>query len=535
MTTPMQRHAQGPTPADRAILGRDAEMAPNHGGGVAFLAGDWTQFQRFLILGTEGQTYYCTEKEQTLENVGVVARVAKEDGRRALRMAVDVTQAGRAMKKAPAIWTVAWLLKNHADVEVRREAAAAVPLVCNIGTDILMLVSMLKGFRHGFSRLTKKAIESWYTKRDPAALAFQLMKYQSREKFAHRDVLRLLRPSGHERNGEFDRVLRWATKGWEGSTDIPAPTDAMRILWAFERAKVADEKETISLIRDHRLPREGVRTEMLNSPAVWDALLDDMGATALVRNLGKMSAVGLLTPLSDAERRVSAKLSDESYVVKAKLHPLRTLLAIGTYAQGHGEKGGLTWKPVPQVGAALDTAFYNGFKGLVPTGKKHLLALDVSGSMGGRLSGHPLTCAQATAALAMVRARVESSYYVMGFTHNFIDLGIHGKMTLQQATGQTLRSDFGRTDISLPMRWALQNKIPVDVVEVYTDNELNTGMQPTHALDAYRHGMGRDVHQVVCAMTATRFTVADPADPKQLDVVGFDAALPEIVNAFLDA
>ena len=78
----------------------------------------------------------------------------------------------------------------------------------------------------------------------------------------------------------------------------------------------------------------------------------------------------------------------------------------------------------------------------------------------------------------------------------------------------------------------MKNKIEVDVVEIYTDNEVNSGIHPTAALDQYRQKMGRQVRQVVVGMQATGFTIADPKDPLQLDVAGFDTALPDIVNTF---
>ena len=37
---------------------------------------------------------------------------------------------------------------------------------------------------------------------------------------------------------------------------------------------------------------------------------------------------------------------------------------------------------------------------------------------------------------------------------------------------------------------------------------------------------------LVCAMEAVNFSIADPNDPGQLDVVGFDANLPETIRNF---
>lgn len=42
--------------------------------------------------------------------------------------------------------------------------------------------------------------------------------------------------------------------------------------------------------------REHIPTDLLNDRSVWAALLVKMPMTAMIRNLGKMSAVGLLTP-----------------------------------------------------------------------------------------------------------------------------------------------------------------------------------------------------------------------------------------------
>ena len=65
---------------------------------------------------------------------------------------------------------------------------------------------------------------------------------------------------------------------------------------------------------------------------------------------------------------------------------------------------------------ALDGAFYKAFANVEPTGKRHLIALDVSGSMGAQFGGTVLTCREATAALALVTMAVEPETHVVGFT-----------------------------------------------------------------------------------------------------------------------
>ncbi len=57
-------------------------------------------------------------------------------------------------------------------------------------------------------------------------------------------------------------------------------------------------------------------------------------------------------------------------------------------------------------------------------------------------------------------------------------------------------------------------------------------IHPHQALKQYRERMGIDARLVVVAMTATRNTIADPADPLQLDISGFDSAVPTLLADF---
>lgn len=84
--------------------------------------------------------------------------------------------------------------------------------------------------------------------------------------------------------------------------------------------------------------------------------------TAMIRNLGKMSAIELLKPLSSHAQRVCSQLKDESQLRKARIHPFTILQALTTYKNGRGEKGSLKWEVNQTVVDALDGAFYRAFK-----------------------------------------------------------------------------------------------------------------------------------------------------------------------------
>ena len=107
-------------------------------------------------------------------------------------------------------------------------------------------------------------------------------------------------------------------------------------------------------------------------------------------------------------------------------------------------------------------------------------------------------------------------------------------MRLDDVIAKVSYLDFGGTDCALPMLWAADKNVPVDVFCVYTDSETWAGdVHPVQALRAYRQKMGIGAKLVVIAMTSNGFTIADPNDAGMLDVVGFDTATPSIISDFV--
>jgi 60 kDa SS-A/Ro ribonucleoprotein len=92
---------------------------------------------------------------------------------------------------------------------------------------------------------------------------------------------------------------------------------------------------------------------------------------------------------------------------------------------------------------------------------------------------------------------------------------------------------FGGTDCALPMLEAERNRWMVDVFVVYTDNETWAGsIHPSQALRRYRERTGIPARLVVVGMASNGFSIADPDDAGMLDVVGFDAAAPQLIADF---
>ena len=533
------------TPQSAPIPG--TSQVANSEGGFVFAVDDWTRLDRFLILGSEGGSFYASEQKLTRDNAEGVLRCLALDGRRVVERIVAISEAGRAPKNDPALFALA-LAAKLGDVDTRRAAFAALPRVARIGTHLFHFAEHIKAMG-GWGRGTMRAFARWYTEMEASRLALQAIKYQSRDGWSHRDLLRKAHPVA--KDDRQQAIFHWMTKGWDGVGDVPHPDQVLAMIWAFERAKSLRDNRDVALlcalIRDHRLPHECVPTEMKRHPEVWEALLPQMGLTAMLRNLGKMTEVGLLGPLSDAERQVVSRLEEAEALRAARVHPLQLLVALRTYAQGHGEKGKLTWTPRQRIVDALDGAFYRAFQAIAPTNARTLLALDVSGSMaGGLIAGLPgITPRVGSAAMALVTAAVEPNHAFVAFTNGpyrsahrgfgsgISPLAISPRGRLDDVVKAVSGLPFGGTDCALPMLWAAENKVPVDIFCVYTDSETWAGdIHPVQALRQYRAKMGIGARLVVIGMVSNGFSIAEPQDGGMLDVVGFDTSTPSVIADF---
>lgn len=507
------------------------KLPPNSG---KFQLSDEKRLERFLILGTEGGTYYASERTLTINNAEVVKRLVqnREKGIEAVRTVVAVSDAGRAPKNDTALLALAIAVK-FGTPEVRAAALAALPKVARIGTHLFHFLDYCKALNVGWGRSFRRAIANWYLGKDEHQLAHQLVKYQSRDGWSNRDALRLSHAAPATK--EQQALFHWVVKG-EGTGEVWPRGSAVELVWAFEEAKKATNvQQILKLITDYKLPREAIPTQFLNSPEVWATLLPHMKPEATLRNLAKMTQVGLLKPLSNETQLVMSRLTSTEELKKARLHPIKFLTAMLTYNQGHGFKGSMTWTPVSQISKAIEDGFYASFGYVEPTGKRIYKALDVSGSMGSGIGNVPgLTCRTAAACLAMVSAKVEKNVHFAGFTHTLTNLPIHGGMSLREVEQIVYRHDFGATDCSLPFLMAEKQGLQVDSFEVYTDSETNMHrVTPSKALQQYRDRTGIDAKLTVVGMTASGFSIADPNDAGMLDVVGFDTNAPELIADFV--
>ena len=540
----------------------DSNQVRNSGGGYSSAVDDWTRLDRFLILGAEGGTYYITERDLVKQNHDALIRCIKADGVRAVNRIVEISDTGRAPKNDPAIFALA-LVATHGSNEAKALAFQNLSKVCRIGTHLFHFAEYVNALR-GWGRGLRNAVGRWYISREADDLAHQAVKYQQRDGWSHSDLLRLAHPKAP--SAQHDAVFRWMLAGADslGEREVKrkvrgedrvakyGATGALpQLVEAFEQAKRATRAgEIVKLIDEFDLPREAIPTQWLNEAVVWEALLERMPMTAMIRNLGKMTSLGLLAPFSDAKRLIVQKLCDETTLKRARIHPLAVLVAQKIYAQGHGDKGTLKWSPVRGVVDALDEAFYATFQNVEPCNKPVLLALDVSGSMAmSHIAGSCITAREGSAAMALITAATEPECEIIAFSAPSRGRygGMHGggepgitrvtmspRMRLADVIKSIEAIPMGGTDCALPMLWAARNQLNVWAFITYTDSETWAGkIHPSQARRQYRSEFGGDAKAVVVGMTSNGYTLADPNDRGMMDVVGFDTTAPAVIADFV--
>ena len=516
------------TPQSHPLPGQVA----NNAGGWFHAVDDWARLDRFLILGSDSGTFYVSPVRLTRENADAALRCLVEDGARVVRRIVEISESGRAPRNDSALFALA-LASAAEDGETRRIALDALPRVARTGTHVLQFAAFVDGLR-GWGRGLRRGVGRWFNAMPAERLALQAVKYRQRDGWSLRDLLRLAHPLTDDMARRV--LIDWIAHPDDGKA-ITGARDAFPLVNGLHVLReTGDVNAAADAIVRYSLPRETVPTELLDRIEIWDALLVDMPMTAMIRNLGKMSAVGLVAPFSEAARYVAERLGDVEQRRRARVHPVQLLLALKTYARGRGVRGGLRWEPVPPVVDALDMAFERSFEDVEPTSKRILVGVDVSGSMATLCSGASvLTANEAAAAFAMQLFRVETECHVIAFDTVTHLPALSARQRLDDVV-RTFAQWSGGTDVAQPFLYALANRLPVDAIVILTDHETWAGnIHVVEALRRYRARVNPDLRVVTVAAAANHGSVVPEDDALALGVCGFDAAVPRLVGEFLSA
>jgi 60 kDa SS-A/Ro ribonucleoprotein len=528
-------------------------QVPNNADGFSFETDKWTQLKRFLILGTASGSFYVGEQDMTKQNLTAVTNCIDEDAMRVVELLNEISLSGRAPKNDPALFVLAMVASRQVQVEVKgqlitvptaaaKAAYEAIPKVARTFTHLSHFVTFVrKGKMRGFGRGFRRAIARWFTDKSVEDLVYQAIKYRSRDGFSQKDVAWLchagtfLTKNDSARRAVFDYLDYKARPGAPVMVLDEADLNALARLRATESlAALTDGDQVAALVDQYALPMEAVPTG-LRGKAVYKAVAKKAGLGWIIRNLGNLGRVGLLS-INDGDfvKMICNRIVDRQDIRKSRLHPLSILIALNTYKSGRGFKGSGEWEIVPKVIDALNKAFYKSFKYVEPSGKRTLIAIDVSGSMRGtKVNGTAnLSAHEAAAVLAMVAIRAGNDSHIVAFDTSTYPLAFSGDQRIDDVMDAITRIGGGGTDCALPFIYAKDKNLKIDLFVCLTDSETWAGR--THvmpAFEAYRKASGIDAKAINIAMTANAVTNFE-SNRLCLEVAGFDTTIPEVISLF---
>lgn len=155
------------------------DQVQNNAGGYAWQVNDWTMLDRFLLLGTEKATYYQDEQTLTIEAAEATLRCIKENAKAVVDRVVEISHSGRASKNDPALFVLSLCASLPESIEDKTYALDHLNLVARTGTHLFTFIEYVQTYR-GWGRSLRHYIGEWYLSKDINSLAYQLIKYRSR-------------------------------------------------------------------------------------------------------------------------------------------------------------------------------------------------------------------------------------------------------------------------------------------------------------------------------------------------------------------
>ncbi|MBR2460752.1 MAG: TROVE domain-containing protein [Clostridia bacterium] len=259
--------------------------------------------------------------------------------------------------------------------------------------------------------------------------AYQFSKYNGGGKqLSFRDVLRLIhaKPANQEQNRLFNDIIN-------------------------DTLPIAERWET-------ELSAKGNNTE------TWYKLIDEkkLGYMAALRNLRN-----ILNAAPDNMDEVLDMIADANAAVKSKQLPFRFFSAYREISA------------CPNAGSkvfrALEKAISASVQNLPKLAGTTVIAIDTSGSMTSRISRNSsVSCADIAKLIAVLSAQICDNAIVYIFDTEIKKLAVDGNGAILKTVSH-IPSMGGGTDLTLPLKEMLNNKVLADRMILLSDNEINYG------------------------------------------------------------
>jgi 60 kDa SS-A/Ro ribonucleoprotein len=451
------------------------------------------QYLQTLLTNTMGNTFYADQQELLSDAAQMHHEMAQSNPGFMARALVFARNEG-FMRLQP-LFGLAILSMYRLDL-----FAKVFLLVVRIPSDLSDFLMILKGLGRGEGgRAVKRQVNRFLN----GVSEYWALKYNGRGRgYALGDAIATAHPKPEDlKQQALFRYLR----GLEANLSLLPQVESL------EKLKLAaTEAEQIAWIKEGRLPHESVTGAIKPSKAVWEALLYQMPAFALLRHMNTLQRAGVLEDKRHLEYVVS-RITDEQALRKAKILPFRFATAFQQVEH-------------PELRDALREAADLTFGNLPEMGENTAIFLDISGSMNGQYLE-----IGAVFALALYKKTQGSSLFWL-FDTEVVDAKPSRKDSILTQAAQ-IRARGG-TDTGAPVRRLIQERKKVDQIIIITDEQQNNGSPFYEELNLYRSQVNRDVKAFIVDIAPYRHAMVPKQDPQTFYIYGWsDTVLSYIAQS----
>ncbi|XP_060591227.1 uncharacterized protein LOC132746167 [Ruditapes philippinarum] len=538
---------------------------------------DWECFNRFIYLGSElsynpHNKYPYRKKAECIDRL-----IGAGKGVEVVKQLSTISKYGRSWRQNYLIFALAICARSN-DKETKKEAYKELSAICHLPTHLFLFVNYckqesLRSGSKGWGRAHRRAIIKWYEEKAkyPVVLARFLTKYKSRkmqttykyeegekykeeETWSHTDILKNAHPQFKD---DFMKVVQKYlygdfNKAKSFASSMERPNESilkfLNYIEGTEIAKTCTDVKLEALIKEYNLEREHIPTQRPMIPMVCKAIMSNMTAEKKILNINLMASKGLCNEGSECEKEMIAILNDEKFLCFEKIHPIRILITLLSYKLGKQQEKTKTknarvnsrnveWNVNQNICRALNEAFYRSFNTVQSSKKRFLIAISGSEHMDTKCTICPtINYKQAAAVMMMLTIRTEEKCKIVGFSDGLKELTIEKNDKLEIVSQKISELKAGETDVSIPVRWALEEKKKFDVFIVYSDNDKTKCHNASEALTEYQKEMEiPEAKLIVVSLLSTDNTIADDQNPFILNIVGFDKNAAVIMQKFANS
>lgn len=208
-----------------------------------------------------------------------------------------------------------------------------------------------------------------------------------------------------------------------------------------------------------------------NNKETWEQLIasDKVGIMAIVRNLNN-----IVKNQPENIEKVYDALRNENMILKSKLLPFRFYSAYKKLEENNLASS--------KIFDSLEIALKYSTQNIEKLNGKTLIAIDVSGSMNSAISSKSdIRCSDIACLLGAMANSICEDAILVTFDNDLYKQNL-STMSGIISNAKKMNANGGGTDITLPLKYLLNNKINVDRIIILSDNEINSNY-----VDCYGH------------------------------------------------